>query len=264
MEAFERGDLTADDTDGVEIKWGDMKTVIDVLIPKIARREGKLGELLSVGSVAAAKKVGKGSIEYTTHSKGLEAPMHDPRGGGHGMALTYAVSPRGACHVATPMLFMEMGACYYPDIGFDYELEPMTDTEKPEAAVTAVELGSIENSACFCQFADREVSIPQWVELFNSVAGYGWDSDEMLKAGRRVFYLKRLINHRFGLTAKDDDLTPRMLEPARDGEPEGVEMNFSGMKEKFYQLVKIDPEKGIPTQDALSTYDMVEEGKVVW
>ena len=34
----------------------------------------------------------------------------------------------------------------------------MTDKDKAEAAVTAVELGSIENSACFCQFADREVS----------------------------------------------------------------------------------------------------------
>ncbi|MBA4423792.1 MAG: hypothetical protein C0390_11965, partial [Syntrophus sp. (in: bacteria)] len=51
-------------------------------LPKIARQEGKLGQLLADGSVAAAKKIGKG-LEYTVHSKGLEAPMHDPRGGGH-------------------------------------------------------------------------------------------------------------------------------------------------------------------------------------
>jgi aldehyde:ferredoxin oxidoreductase len=264
MEAWERGDLTAEDTDGVSLNWGDMATVIDVVLPKIARREGKLGALLSEGSRSAADAIGKNSRAYTVQSKGLEAPMHDPRGGGHGMALTYAMSARGACHVADPMLFMEMGACYYPEIGFEYELEPMTDEYKPETAVISIQIGALENSACFCQFADREVSIPEWVELFNTVAGYGWDKDDMMRAGRRVFYLKRLLNYRFGCTAQDDDLTPRMLEPARDGEPEGVEMNFSGMREKFYQLMQMDPEKGIPLKKVLEEFDMGDEAKVIW
>ena len=165
---------------------------------------------------------------------------------------------------ASLMLFIEMGAVYHPDVGFEYELEPMTDEEKPEAALFSVALGAIENSACFCQFADREISMSQWVDLFNSVAGYGWDAEEMLKAGRRVFYLKRLLNFRFGRTAKDDRLTPRMLEPARDGEPEGIEINFDGMKERFYELSGIDPDKGIPEMGTLSEYGLEAEGKVVW
>ena len=94
MEAFEKGDLTAEDTDGVPLNWGDMETVINMVLPKIAEREGKLGQLLADGSVAAAKR-SEGVHEYTVHSKGLEAPMHDPRGGGHGLALTYAMSPAG-------------------------------------------------------------------------------------------------------------------------------------------------------------------------
>ena len=264
MEAFERGDITTADTGGIELRWGDMETVIDIALPAIAGKQGKLGTLLADGSVAAANRIGKGSIQYTAQSKAMEAPMHDPRGGGHGLALTYAVSPRGACHVATPMLFMEMGACYYPEIGFEYELEPMTDKDKAEAAVTAVELGSIENSACFCQFADREVSIPEWIELFNVVEGRELDSDEMMRSGRRVFYLKKLINYRYGLTAADDDLTPRMLEPARDGEPEGIEMDLAGMKDKFYSLVQMDPEKGIPGKVILEEYGMAEEAKRIW
>jgi aldehyde:ferredoxin oxidoreductase len=264
MEAFERGDITTADTGGIELRWGDMETVIDKALPAIAKKQGKLGALLADGSVAAANRIGKGSIQYTAHSKAMEAPMHDPRGGGHGLALTYAVSPRGACHVATPMLFMEMGACYYPEIGFEYELEPMTDKDKAEAAVTAVELGSIENSACFCQFADREVSIPEWVELFNVVTGCQLDSDEMMRSGRRVFYLKKLINYRYGFTATDDDLTPRMLEPARDGDPEGIEMDLAGMKDKFYRLVQMDPEKGIPGKVILEEYGMAEEAKRIW
>ncbi|MEJ2715966.1 MAG: aldehyde ferredoxin oxidoreductase family protein [Deltaproteobacteria bacterium] len=264
MEAFEKGDITRDDMDGVELRWGDMETVIHTVLPMIARREGRLGSLLAAGSVSAAGEIDKHSIDYTCHSKGLEAPMHDPRGGGHGMALTYAMSARGACHTADPMLFVEMGACYYPEIGFEYELEPMTDEHKPEAAVTSVELGAIENSACYCQFADREISIPEWVDLFNSVAGYDWDMEEMMRAGRRVFYLKRLINFAYGLRARDDDLTPRLLEPARDGEPEGIEVNFVGMKEKFYRLMGIDAELGIPTKERLEEFGMGEEAKRVW
>ena len=264
MEAYERGDITPDDTEGIPLVWGDMETVIDVLIPAIAAKTGKLGSLLAEGSAAAARHIGKGSSDYTAHSKGLEVPAHDPRGGGHGLALAYAISPRGACHVAFPMLFMEMGACFYPEIGFEYELEPKTDQNKAESAVIAVALGSIENSACFCQFADREIGIPEWVELFNTVAGYGWDIDAMMLAGKRVFYLKRLINYLYGRTAADDVLTPRMLEPARDGEPEGIEINFDGMKDAFYRLMDMDMVKGIPVKSALVACGMVEEAGRVW
>lgn len=259
MEAFEKGDLSLQDTDGVALNWGDMETVIGVVLPKIVHREGRLGQLLADGGVRAANTIGKDSINYAVHGKGLEAPMHDPRGGGHGLALTYAVSHRGACHVAYPMLFMEMGACYYPEIGFEFELEPMTDEHKAETAAIAVALGSLENSACYCQFADREITIPEWVELFNTVAGYNWDADDMMLAGRRVFYLQRLINYRYGLTAKDDVISPRLLEPARDGAPEGIEINFSGMKEKFYELMRLDPVKGIPSQEALAECGMGDE-----
>lgn len=166
--------------------------------------------------------------------------------------------------MAFPMLFMEMGACYYPEIGFEYELEPKTDTHKAETAVIAVALGSIENSACFCQFADREIAIPEWVHLFNSVAGYGWTIADMMLAGKRIFYLKRLINHRYGQTAKDDVLTPRILEPARDGEPEGIEINFDGMKAQFYRLMEMDPEKGLPTRAALEACGMDREAGLIW
>ncbi|MCX5857780.1 MAG: hypothetical protein NTZ57_07735 [Deltaproteobacteria bacterium] len=120
-----------------------------------------------------------------------------------------------------------------------------------------------ENSACWCAFADA-LTIPDWLNLFNAVAGYGWNIEDMMMAGRRVFYLKRLVNHRFGLTAEDDNLTPRMLEPANDGEPEGIQMNFEGMKARFYTLMGIDPVKGIPTKQILEEHGMANEAGKVW
>jgi aldehyde:ferredoxin oxidoreductase len=262
-EAMDKQALSEEKTAGRRLQWGDMQTYID-LLPNIARRQGPLGNLLADGSVAAARKTGEQTLAYTAHSKGLEAPMHDPRGGGHGLALAYAVSPRGGCHVAASMLPMESGACYYPEIDFDVDLEPMTGRDKPLAAVVATEIGAIENSACFCQFADREITLPQWVALFNSVAGYDWNIQTMLQAGRRVFYLKRLLNYRYGRTAADDTLPPRMLEPARDGEPEGIQIDFEEMKSAFYDLMDLDPRKGIPSRKILETYQMPAEASVVW
>ncbi len=259
MEAFEKGALTLNDTEGITLKWGDMGTVVDSILPMIAYRRGNLGRLLADGSLAASRMLGQGSEKYVLHSKGLEVPMHDPRGGGHGLALAYAISHRGACHVAYPMLYMEMGACYYPEIGFQYELEPMTDEHKAESACIAVALGSIENSACYCQFADREISIPEWLGLFNTVAGYDWDTEEMMRSGRRVFYLNRLLNYRYGLRAKDDSLPERLLNPAVDGAPEGIRINFKGMKAKFYELMGLDPSEGIPAKQILIEHGMAAE-----
>ena len=121
-----------------------METVINRVLPAVAKRQGKLGALLADGSVDAANRMGKGCVTIHRSEQRYGGPdarseRRRPRPG-----ASYAVCPRGACHVATPMLFMEMGACYYPEIGFEYELEPMTDKDKPEPSVTAVELGSIE------------------------------------------------------------------------------------------------------------------------
>jgi aldehyde:ferredoxin oxidoreductase len=142
-------------------------------------------------------------------------------------------------------------------------LEPKTGENKAEAAAMSVPLGAIENSACFCQFADAEVTIPDWLALFNTVAGYGWEAGDMMAAGKRVFFLKRLINHRYGLTATDDALTPRMLEPGKDGEAEGSQVDLEAMKARFYELMDIDPVSGIPTPAAMATLDMSGEANQI-
>jgi aldehyde:ferredoxin oxidoreductase len=55
-----------------------------------------------------------------------------------------------------------------------------------------------------------------------------------------------------------------MLEPARDGDPDGIEMDLAGMKDKFYSLVQMDPQKGIPCKEILEEYGMAEEAKRIW
>jgi aldehyde:ferredoxin oxidoreductase len=263
MEAYEKGHLTDEQTDGVPLRWGDMDTVVNRILPMMASRSGKLGALLSLGSAAAARIVGGHSLEYTAQSKSLEAPMHDPRGG-HGHAVAYAVSPRGACHVQTAMHFMETGACNYPEIGFEFDLEALTHEKKAETMVLAAAIGSIENSACLCQFADRSLTLPEIVELMNAVAGYAYNIETMMEAGLRIFNLKRCINYRFGFDASDDDLTPRLKEPARDGDNAGIEIRFDEMKSRFYELMEFDPFKGIASRKKLESLGLTEEADLIW
>ena len=263
MEAYEKGHLTDKQTGGIPLIWGDMETVVNKVLPLMATRSGKLGDLLSMGSARAARASGGNSLEYTAQSKGMEAPMHDPRGG-HGHALAYAVSPRGACHVQTAMHFMETGACNYPEIGFEFDLEALTHEKKAETMVLAAAIGSMENSACLCQFADRSLTLPEIVELINAAAGYGYDISSMMEAGLRIFHLKRCINYRFGFSASDDDLTPRLKEPARDGDTAGIEIQFDEMKDRFYELMGFDPVKGIALRKKLETLGLTEEAGRIW
>jgi len=263
MEAYEKGHLTDDETGGVALAWGDMETVVNQILPMMALRSGKLGELLSRGSAAAARLVGSHSLDYTAQSKGLEAPMHDPRGG-HGHAVAYAVSPRGACHVQSAMHFMETGACNYPEIDFEFDLEALTHVKKAETMVLAAAIGGIENSACLCQFADRSLTLPEIVELINAAAGYGYDVVTMMDAGLRMFHLKRCINYRFGFAAADDDLTPRLKEPAQDGDTAGIEIHFDEMKSRFYELMEFDSTRGVSSRERLSALGLAEEAELIW
>ncbi|HSR09804.1 MAG TPA: aldehyde ferredoxin oxidoreductase N-terminal domain-containing protein, partial [Thermodesulfobacteriota bacterium] len=59
MEAYEKGILTKEDADGVELTWGDSRAM-EEMIGRIARREG-LGKILGEGVRKAAEAIGRGA-----------------------------------------------------------------------------------------------------------------------------------------------------------------------------------------------------------
>ncbi|MGC9781363.1 MAG: hypothetical protein HZR80_19130 [Candidatus Heimdallarchaeota archaeon] len=96
MECYEKGLLTNEETDGLELTFGNGKALVEI-VEKIAKREG-LGDLLAEGVKRAAEKIGKGAEELAVNVKGLEVSMHDPRLK-KALGLGYAVSPTGADHM---------------------------------------------------------------------------------------------------------------------------------------------------------------------
>jgi len=99
MECTERGILTSKETDGIDLRFGNVDGMLE-MIRKIAFREG-FGNILAEGVRRAAQKIGKGAEKYAHHIKGQELPMHDPRGK-QGLTLSYATSPTGADHIEAP------------------------------------------------------------------------------------------------------------------------------------------------------------------
>ena len=95
-ECFEEGIITAADTDGLELRFGDADLMIQ-LLGMIARREG-FGDRLAEGSARLARQWGVADKPCHLSVKGQEISMHDPRVK-VGVGIGFAVSPYGADHM---------------------------------------------------------------------------------------------------------------------------------------------------------------------
>jgi len=76
MESYGEGKLTLEDTDGIELKFGNTEAMVK-MTEMIAKAEG-FGKVLGMGSYAAAKALGRGTEAYLTTSHKMEAPAHMP------------------------------------------------------------------------------------------------------------------------------------------------------------------------------------------
>jgi aldehyde:ferredoxin oxidoreductase len=233
-EAFERGLISAADTEGIELRWGDAEAVI-AMIDKIARREG-IGDLLAQGSRAAARELGPEAEALAVHVKGLEVPYHDPRAFVD-MAVNYATANRGACHLES--------LTYWPGYGMTWpgwHDAPRDRFEGGEVAARLVvqfqDYLSTFNPLGLCKFIVKVGMTPEHVvALVNAAMGWEWSAEDLLATGRRIFDLKRRINLRLGVTRADDTLPSRLLtHPRPSGGAEGVLPDLGPMLEAYYRL----------------------------
>ncbi len=220
-ELFERGILSSADTDGLPMRYGD-PTIAHHLIPMIARREG-FAALLAEGSSALARHYGVPDLAVTVNR--LEVPMHDPRAFS-GMAVTYALSPRGACHMQGDMYGVDTGQGPAMELGI-LPGDRFEDTEeKGRIAARQQVWRSVYNALTLCQFQNPGVDL--LLRALNAATGWGWQGEDLLAAGRRILALKRTLNQRRGLTRADDRL-PSLLTQPLSGGTEGHVPNLQDM-----------------------------------
>ena len=249
MEAFERGLITAESAGGIELRWGDGDLVHD-LIHRIAHRNG-IGKLMGRGVKKFADELEGTAHEFAIHVKGLEFPAHDPRAKSS-LALAYATSNRGACHLqALSMDFEEGFAC--PSLGFDKTFDRFTSEGKAELVVKSQNVMSIFDSLKSCKFLIHFGMEPDsMVECLNLVTGLNMTKEELLKAGERIFNLKRMFNVRCGISRKDDAIPLRIATNKRgNGNYEDSLPHLSIMLNEYYKLRGWD-EMGIPKSEKLT------------
>ncbi|MBL7183535.1 MAG: aldehyde ferredoxin oxidoreductase family protein [Anaerolineae bacterium] len=248
MEAYEKGLLTAEDTGGLELEWGNAEAILQ-LVEQIARRQG-LGDVLADGVKAAAERLGPQAEEMAIHAKGLALAMHDPRAFVD-MAVNYATANRGGCHLEALSYWRGYGL-EWEEWGQAGEHDRLDSAGKARVAYDFQNYLSVYNALGLCKFIIKGLVGPETVvEWLNLALGWDWDTDDLIRAGERLFNLKRMINLRLGVTRADDTLPRRLLTHARpSGSAAGVLPDLETMLEEYYQLRGWTAE-GIPTDEKL-------------
>jgi len=252
---FEKGVITEKDTDGIILKWGDVDA-IERLVNLIGRRKG-IGDLLAQGSrrFAAHFKVEEEAVQVN----GLEVAYHDPRGVS-GMALSYATSPRGACHNQSDYFFVDWGHTH-ESLGITY-FDRHAQAEKAANVARHQDWRTMFNSIVMCIFANTEPEMQ--VKLINAACGLDWTIEDMLKAGERGWNLKRAINNRMGLSRANDKLPKALLEPFPEGGSAGFEPDIQGMLHAYYDARGWDAETGKPSRKKLLELGLDEMARDLW
>ena len=237
---FDRGVISASDSGGIELRWGDA-TPCFALLDQMARKEG-FGALLALGAKGLAAHFGQPDL--AVHVANLEVPMHDPRAM-TGMAIVYATSPRGACHNQSDYFMVEMGNSVS-------ELDlPMTERFKDDGKAAFVarhqDWRTVSNSLVACFYAATPPST--FVDLLRAATGEDRALEDVMRAGERAWNLKRLFNLRLGWTRADEKLPKLLLEPLADGGQEGHVPDMKVLLGEYYAARGWDPATGAPTKE---------------
>ncbi|MFH1584129.1 MAG: aldehyde ferredoxin oxidoreductase family protein [Actinomycetota bacterium] len=259
MEAYEKGYFNNLESN-IEIKWGDANTVLK-LIKMIAFRE-KIGDLLAEGVRIASEKLGNNSKEFAIHCKGLELPAHDPRTFSS-LALAYATGNRGGCHLQALSHIMERSFTI-PELGYDNVLDKYSTEGKAEMVVKMQNYMAILDSLKICKFLIFYEATPKKIlEWLNLITDWNLDFNEFLKAGERIYNLKRIFNCSLGMTRRDDILPLRVLTYRKDdNDMFGNIIDLDKLLNDYYEVRGWD-ENGVPTKEKLEELNLTEFSKFI-
>jgi aldehyde:ferredoxin oxidoreductase len=263
MACFEDGILTTEDTEGIELNFGNAEAMIAIL-KKILNREG-FGNVLAEGSAKAANRLEKGQ-EHLVAVKGQELPAHMPHVK-RSMGLIYAVNSFGADHQSSehdpmylPKFYDRVYHKYLSQIGLDKpQPTKALNTEKVEFTLKTQFNYSASDSMGLCQF----VFGPGWqlygpqdmADLLAATTGWDISVDDLQEYGRLRVNLMRAFNIREGLSRKDDKLPAKLYKKALSGgRSDGIildEAEIEAGLDMYFEQVGWDVETGIPKRKTL-------------
>jgi len=257
MEAWDEGLITAEDTEGIDLSWGNDDTIIK-LTKMIALREG-FGDILAEGSERAAQRIGRGTDKFVMTVKKQEIAGQEPRAQ-KSMGLAAVTAARGADHLYAFPVLDEAG--FDEDIkkrfGEEY-LPEMADRLNPKYKGIMVkeceDFMVMVESVGLCKYGTQippefyydDVALA--LRVHNGLDLTGADLQEI---GERIVNLNRLFNARFGITRKDDCLPDRLTKvKAPIGPSAGEVVELDQMLDEYYSVRGWDQITGLPLKETL-------------
>ncbi len=256
IECYENGIITKKDTDGIEMTWGNHKSIV-AMTEKLAKGEG-FGAILANGVKVAAEKIGKGSEKYAIHIHGQELPAHDPKLGYH-FATTYRLDPTPARHT------QGSEGTAPPGLLSNFDTESFSG--RGEVHKAGSNFNHTMNSSGMCMFMYMSLHTVDVVTNFMS-AITGWDvtTDELLKAGERISNVRHAFNLREGLNPLQFKVPDRSLGiPAqKEGPLTGVTVDEDTMIKEYLAVMDWDAKTTKPSKKKLQELGLEDIAGDLW
>jgi len=178
---------------------------------------------------------------------GLDIPGYDPRATA-GMALAYATSNRGACHLNAFMIAPEV-------MGKPMLLKRQSFDGKAALVQYFQNLSAVIDSLVLCPFAVLAMGEVELASLLNAATGMDYSAEELLKSGERIYNLERIQN------MKPDNHEKGSILPERFFGKGGIDREqFSSALSDYYHFRGWDRNR-FPTREKLEELDIAVENE---
>ncbi len=247
MECYEKRILTREDTDGLEMTWGNSEAAM-AMLRKIANREG-FGAVLAEGVMRAAQHIGGEAAKLAVGTlKGNTPRSHDHRVKRLELFDT-CVSNLGTLETHSMAPFKLLGL---PEV-YD-SFDPMV-ISTVEAKIKGAMV--FEDSVVTCRF-QTATALDLLCHAINAATGWDIDFEEAMVVGRRAVNLARAYNLLSGIGAELDAPSMRYGSTPLDGVAAGRDImpHWDKMLRNYYNLMGWDEATGKPLPQTLIGLDL--------
>ena len=250
MECHEKNFLKKEDTNGLNMTWGNIEATKQMLY-MIAHRQG-FGDVLAEGVMRASQKVGGKAAECAIYTKKGNTPRgHDHRTLWSEMFDT-VVSNTGT--IETHRILMNPKA-----------KGPGNPMETSTAVALTKGIMEFDDSLGTCRFNTR-MDIAFGAEAISAVTGWVFTSEEAKDVGLRAVNLMKAFNIRSGITKNLDYPSTRYGSTPVDGPTKGISIvpHWDRMLENYYNIMGWEAKTGKPLPETLKRLGLEHVIKDLW
>jgi aldehyde:ferredoxin oxidoreductase len=243
IECYERGILSKADTDGIEMTWGNHRSIV-AMTEKLAKREG-FGNIIADGVKKAGERIGKNALDYAMHIQGQELPAHDPKLG-IDWAIGYRMDATPARHTQGP----GQGPPGLPMPAFDRR----SSEGRGEPYRIGGSFTHVIQSSGLCTFlAGALPNVKAIVDFMKAISGWDLTIEELLTTGERIGTMRHMFNIREGLNPLKYEVPGRAFghPPPVEGPLTGITVDENTLYHDFLTAMGWDAETTVPSKDKL-------------